>query len=212
MKIFLIIGFIAACSSAGAACTTVEHVGRPPSAVEIARIDDTVARGRSLAIEPPVDVIRVEPVDPCAGGSCGPPSPRPRRPARRIPRTILSTDGQQIVFSTKGGAPMTLPLDAITSVRVSGADRGRGAALGAAFVAAGATALVGAFALVAQVRLGDPDPGAMASKGCDSTCVDVVAGSFLAAVIAGGIVGAAIGTPHRFVFGAPKAVATSTTP
>ncbi len=206
MRRFLIIGFIVAFSGAGAACTTVEHVGRPPSAVEIARINDTVAHGRGLAIEPPVDVIRVEPVAACAGGSCGPPSPRPRRPARRIPRTIVSTDGAQMTFNTKLGDTMTLPLDAITGVRVTGADRGRGASLGAFIGLAGASVLWGFVALLTQHPWGDDDPGAMQATGCESKCMQFVAGSFVAAVIAGGIAGAVIGAPHRFVFGAPKTV------
>ena len=211
MRRFLIIISIVAFAGAGAACMTVEHVGRPPSAVEIARINDTVAHGRGLVIEPPIDVIRVEPVAACPGGSCGPPSPRPRRPARRIPRTIVSTDAEQMTFNTKLGDTMKLPLDAITGVRVTGADRGGSAALGAFLGVAGAAVLWGVVALLAQ-HWGEDDPDVMGSSGCEADCEKFIAGSVAAAMIAGGIAGAAIGAPHRFLFGAPKAVEAPVTP
>jgi hypothetical protein len=191
------------------ACATAESVGRPPSAAEIARINDAVQEGRALAVlGPRVELPPpcpeggcpqpvVQPIGRCAGGSCGEPSPRPGRDA---PRTIASADGWTITFNTKLGGALRLPLASVAGVKVSGADRTRGALLGLA-IGAGADAIIGGSILLLS-RTGDTNSNSAPS--CDAGCVEVAFIAMIPALVAGAFVGSAIGVPRYFLFdGAP---------
>jgi hypothetical protein len=198
---------------ASSACATVEHVGRPPSAAEIARMNEAVEEGRALAIlgadlpeipRPPPCAAggcaqpQVQPLASCAGGSCGPP---PSRPVRDVPRTIAGTDGWNMTFDTKLGGALTMPLSSIAGVKISGADRARGAALGVT-IGAGVDGVVGAFIWMLS-RTGDTSPAPNSSPGCRTACEEVIVIAMVPALVAGAIVGAAIGVPRYFLFDAP---------
>ena len=200
---------------ASSACATVDHVGRPPSAAEIASINEAVEEGRALVVLgprvaelPPLPSCGpagcaqtpVQPLEPCAGGFCGPPPPRSRL-VRDVPRTIASTDGWNMTFNTKLGGAMTLPLYSVAGVKISGADRARGAALGVT-IGAGVDAVIGASIWVLS-RTGDTSPAPNSSPGCRTTCEEIIAVAMIPALVAGALVGAAIGVPRYFLFDAP---------
>jgi hypothetical protein len=214
MRRFIVIMIVLAVASS--ACTAVEHVGRPPSAAEIVRINAAVERGHSVLIETTAGTFDdpmlrprcagggcgtpVQPLPPCAGGACGPASPRAARPKRDVPRTIAFVDSQKITFDTKLGGQVSLPFETVKSVKISSADRSLGAFIG---VGIGAALDVGFAALLVALSrgggVGDSDSGQ--SRGCDSSCAGAIGVLMLPALIGGAIAGAAIGVPHRFIFG-----------
>ncbi len=199
---------------ASTACTVVERVGRPPSAGEIARINDAIASGRNTAVEAPIGLAGY-PVQqpPCAGGGCGTrvgplrvcadgaceTAPLGATPIKDPPSAIASADDRQITFDTKLGGRLTLPTDLVTGVKVSGTHRTRGTLLG---LGSGALADVGVGVLVLGFRglAASGDDGATPSR-CASACDAEIALAMLPALIVGALVGNAVGVPQRFVFG-----------
>lgn len=193
-----------------AACVTVP-VGRPPSAPEIARINGEGARGRGLAVEPPL-VVELRPLDPtctgpacphdehvvplerCAAGAC---QERPRS-VRVVPRAIIDANPQAITFQTISGAPVAVPMDLVRGVTVKGADRPGGAVVGGLLGVGADLVLAGAVALFSQVQL--PDRSEAPASSCTDACVATLAIGALIPVVVGAIVGSRIGLPHRYVF------------
>jgi hypothetical protein len=212
LRRFFVISYILAVTSP--ACTVVEHVGRPPSAGEIARINETSANGRNLAVESTVNFLgyatqqpacagggcgaRVEPLRVCVDGACEV-APRDTPRIKDPPRAITFADAQQVTFDTRLGGTLALPMNIVTGVKVSGTNRPLGAAIGlavGAFVDLG----VGSFIFVGRSLLSTDDGGSNASR-CTATCGAEIAAAMLPALIGGALAGAAIGVPHRFVFG-----------
>ncbi len=213
MRSFFIVGCVLTLAGAVTACGTVEAVGRPPSAVEIARINDTVVDGRNLAVESTVDLAHYPVHQPsCAGGGCGAhvepltvcvdgrcevaPNDAPR--IKDPPRAIAFADAQQIVFATRLGGQLVLPMNEVTGVKVSGVNRSLGAAIG---LGLGAVVDVGVgSAIYVGRRLAASGDGAAASP-CTATCDAGIALALLPALVAGALIGHAVGVPQRFVFG-----------
>jgi hypothetical protein len=204
---------VAALAGAGPACGTLERVGRPPSAAEIALIDAAAADGRNMAVESTVDLAHYPVHQPsCAGGGCGAhvepltmcvdgrceiaPNDAPR--IKDPPRAIAFADAQQIVFATRLGGELVLPMNEVTGVKISGVNRPLGAAIGLGLGAVVDLA-VGSAIYVGR-RLAASGDGAAASP-CTATCDAGIALALLPALVAGALIGHAVGVPQRFVFG-----------
>jgi hypothetical protein len=159
--------------TASLGCATVEEVHRPPTPVEIGRINDAASENGSLTVDvlPPRDLT----VD-----------------------HVARSDGRTIELVPKTGATLSIPLDEVSGFSLH---RGaRGAAIGAG-VGAG-VALVEILGLVATAALlnnsGLSDPGAPQSSGCDDKCTEFIVGISVIAMGVGAIVGAVIGSPKHF--------------
>jgi len=210
MAVRLVSPLMIALVACPAACATVP-AGRPPSAVEIEAINHEAARGRGLAVEPPLVVERL-PLDPaCAGPACPQVEhvvPLERcsagfcretaRGARVVPRAIIAANPAAITFETSGGGPVTVPLDLVRGVTVKAADRPGGAVVGALLGVGVDLVFAGAIALVSQVQF--PDRSEAPAASCTERCVATLAIGALIPIVVGGIVGSRIGLPHRYVF------------
>ncbi|HEX4403913.1 MAG TPA: hypothetical protein VH560_03745 [Polyangia bacterium] len=193
-----------------AACGTVERVSRPPSAAEIAHINAAIDDGRNVVILAPVDFVtypaqqpacagggcgaRVEPLRECVAGVCG---AMPPRPIKDPPRSIAFADDRQIVFDTRRGGTLTLPMNLVTGVKISGANRAGGVAVG---LGLGALVDLGVGAVIFTFRHLAADDGGAGASPCGSICEAEVGLALLPALVGGALGGYAIGVPERFIF------------
>jgi hypothetical protein len=218
MRLSLIVPFGLVIASSG--CFTTERVGRPPSADEIVRINETARSGRALVVEYAPAATAPGAIAPlgarCAGGSCPSPPVEPLcagggcppvelTKIDEDPASVYSVDDHEITFNLRSGARATAPLDAVAGLKVTGYGRARGAAIGAAIC--GGLELGAAALLIVALRGAFSDPGApMPPHGCDAKCAEFIAIPGIEGALVGGIIGALIGTPHHFRFGdAPAA-------
>jgi hypothetical protein len=162
-----------------AGCATYEHVARPPSPDEVARIDEAAgARG-------PVTVRYVQPIGACTAGGCADGAPnRARRPA--VFARLASADARALTLEDASGVPTTIPLSDVEGLSVTGG-RARAAAIGAGLLG-GAVLVVTTVAvaiLTAQII--------RASDGVDYCNVGSCAGPVLLIGLGGAAVGAGLG-------------------
>jgi hypothetical protein len=188
-------GACAAIAIAVSGCAEIEPLGRPPSAGEIARVNDAARHG-TLSVDyapwtPPEepDAPRAAEAE-CAGGGCGlVPWVRDRAP----PVAIAGADPRTLTLKLADGQRATVPLYAVAAVQVSGVDRGRTAAIGAAAVGLGTFTILGMGFLIGRM---EPAPG----PACDATCARAFAIGVGGGALVGALVGAAMGTTRRFQF------------
>jgi hypothetical protein len=187
--------FCAAIAIGVSGCATTEPLGRPPSSDEIARVNELARRG-SLSVDygpwrPPEepDAPRAD-GPPCAGGACGTlPWLRDREP----PVALAGADARTMTLTLADGQHATVPLEAVAGLRVSGLQRGRAAAIGAAAGATSAFGLIGMGFLIGRM---EPAPG----SACDATCARAFAFGTAGGALVGALVGAALGSTRRFEF------------
>jgi hypothetical protein len=175
-------------------CVSVEHVGRPPSAAEIARINYEATTSTSFAVRyaPGVTPLLPGPQEACAGGACGPQT-------TADPSGVVGADAKNITFYLRNSQQATVPLASVEGVRV-GRDRAHGALIGAIVFA---SVELGVVAVVAALLSGPPsDPGGpQPSSGCDAKCGEAIVVLGVGSALMGGLIGAAIGAPRVFQFG-----------
>jgi hypothetical protein len=167
-------------------CGTTEVIGRPPSAADVALVQDARGAGRSIAINY-TTVIDAQGL---------PRTVEPLR-GRDTPVDIEALDARGLTLDLKSGAQTTLPLWAVSGISVRGAGRSRGALIGGGIGAVFGLGLIG-FAWA----MGNMEPPRQDTpqSGCDADCKAAFAVVGLGGTVVGAFVGALIGTPRRFVF------------
>ena len=178
-------------------CSAMEHVGRPPSADEIARIN---AQARETL--PPMRLEYTNHEHACNAGPCsvGEPRPQPDEPPVDIQR-ILSANADALTVVTGSGETRHTRLSLIAAVNTPDHSNhvlrytAGGAAVGLGVMAAYAGIVLLTEALLSQVHLPDmPAP----SEGRSLTTGDVFQATW-PTVAAGALVGLVMGTvaQHR---------------
>jgi hypothetical protein len=176
-------------------CATYEHVARPPSPDELARIDEAAgARG-------PVTVLYIQPIGACIGGGCSKGAPSARRPPVTFAR-LASADARTLTFESASGVRTAIPLSEVEGVAVT-SGRGRAAAIGAGVL--GGTVLVVTtvwLTIVTERIIRGDDGGDFCSV---SSCAGPVLLIGLAGAAVGAAIGAAIGSTKVFQLDPPPA-------
>ncbi|HVU49972.1 MAG TPA: hypothetical protein VHL80_04755 [Polyangia bacterium] len=202
-----------ACALSG--CFTSELVGRPPSAAELARINDAAEDGRALVVEysKKADLPRPKKPAPgtCVAGWCPSPPVEPLcstsacaqlPPGFEHPARVRSADAFKLELSLKNGAPASLPLDWVDGLEVTGYGHARGTIIGASIGTGVTASTLLVLVLALEGPNGDPIvPGQ--PHGCDAKCGGLFALLTLQGALLGGIIGAAVGTPHEFKLAPP---------
>jgi hypothetical protein len=172
---------LAALGALAGGCTLHEQVLRPPTAADIARINETSASTNSW--------LRVEYVEPIASAQ----SVRVWQPA-----AIAAADVDRIDFRTREGAVQSVPTALVKGVTVK--ERPTGAAWGAGIGLASGAALFGAVYFLATHVI-PHDEGSSSNWDCDRGCFATRIVPTVAVVGAiGGLIGYAIGARRTFEF------------
>jgi hypothetical protein len=176
-------------------CATYEHVARPPSPDEVARIDE-VAGERG-----PVSVRYIQPLGACAGAGCVKGAPSSRRRPVDFSR-LASADARALTFESASGVPTSIPLSEVEGVAVT-SGRGRAAAIGAGVL--GGTVLVVTtvwLTILTERIIRASDGGNFCSV---ASCAGPVLLIGLGGAAVGALIGAAIGSTRVFQLDPPPA-------
>jgi hypothetical protein len=186
MRLPEVVAVVLAC--AAGACSTTQHVGRPPSPVEIAQIEEAAKQGRALVVE-------YAPIVPlCAGGTCSP-------VAAHLTYGPINLVLQTISLDLKSGDRETLPLDLVSGLKVTGYGRMRGALIGASVFAGVEAVTLGGLVLV--LKGSNSQLGVPGRSQCDAKCAGLWGIVTFQGALLGGLVGAVVGAPLHFRFDGP---------
>jgi hypothetical protein len=174
MRLIAVIAFAFVATSA---CSAVEHVGRPPSPDELARINAVTSNGRAVVVD-------------YQNG--------------QVPVVPLPQGSPEITLTLRGGAEANVPLVGVAGLTVTGHDRARGALIGATIGAGTELVALGLLVVALHGTPSDPDAPPMAEQGCGGKCSEIILLIAAEGALVGGIIGALVAAPHHFVFDGPQ--------